>query len=66
VEVGLPPEKQIFIPADHPVIRFIALCDPAQPLKSYTEHVSLSNAFIGLLTDPAMTLPHPIPNPAYL
>jgi hypothetical protein len=60
--VDLPPELQIFFPPDHPVVEFIALCDPALPLDTYTQHVALSNSFIRLLTDPAMSLPHPIPN----
>jgi hypothetical protein len=53
-KVGLPPELQLHFPSTHPVVRFIALCDPDSPLYIYAKHVELSNALISLLTDHAM------------
>jgi hypothetical protein len=61
-DVGLPPELQVHFPPAHPVVEFIALCDPDSPLETYTQHVELSNALISLLTDHAMVLPHNLPS----
>jgi hypothetical protein len=56
-EVGLPPTLQLHFPREHPVVQFIDLCDPDDPLDTYAQHVALSNALIAFLTDPLMVLP---------
>jgi hypothetical protein len=61
VDVGLPPNLQLFFPPDHPVVQFITLCDPELSLDTYSQHVDFSTRFVQLLSDPAMSLPHPIP-----
>jgi hypothetical protein len=61
-QVGLPHELQLHFPREHPVVQFIDLCDPNDPLDTYSQHVVLSNAFIALLIDPLMVLPYAFPN----
>lgn len=51
-EVGLDPSKELHLPAAHPIHRFIALCDPLEPLVTLPDRMALSAEFVDLLADP--------------
>jgi hypothetical protein len=40
--VGLPEHLFVALPTDSPLVRYVALCDPAQPLVSTEDHTELS------------------------
>jgi hypothetical protein len=47
--VGLPPHLFVPLPIDSPLVRYVALCDPAQPLVSTEDHTDLSVQFLNIL-----------------
>jgi hypothetical protein len=50
--VKLDPALQVYLPPNHPITQFIALCDPSLPLVSHDAHLSLSADLLALLADP--------------
>lgn len=54
--VGLDPTKEVELPAEHPIYRYISLCDPTTPILTSTDHINLAAEFLRLLSDPALRL----------
>lgn len=58
-EVGLDPTKQVHLAASHPAVEILRLCDPAIPLASVSDHLSLTGdvaRLVRTLFDPGAPL----------
>ena len=47
--LGLDPNLQVHLPPSHQFVRFLALCDPWQPLVTPDDHLALAAAFLDVL-----------------
>jgi hypothetical protein len=63
-EVGLPPDRQLYFIADHPIHHIIQLCNPQDPLHSTLDHSHLSQQLLNLFRDPLSFTSSPNPSPA--
>jgi hypothetical protein len=50
--VHLDSDLQVHLSPEHPITRFLAICDPALPLVSHDDHLFLSADLLALLADP--------------